>query len=119
SYLQDSRHSPEPEVATSDAGTKKLGLVFNFNASTYPHFVVDAIQGDADEANSRMMGKTEKLDLTKYVNTELFSEDDKMLLQQIRKLQASEVNKYLNRNSPFSGIWENIIQTDGDELPEE
>ena len=42
-----------------------------------------------------------------------------MLLQQIRKLQTSEVNKYLNRNSPFSGIWENIIQTDGEELPEE
>jgi non-specific serine/threonine protein kinase len=42
-----------------------------------------------------------------------------MLLQQVRKIQASEVNKYLNRNSPFSGIWENIIQTDGDELPEE
>jgi non-specific serine/threonine protein kinase len=42
-----------------------------------------------------------------------------MLLQQVRKLQASEINKYLNRNSPFSGIWENIIHTDGDELPEE
>ena len=65
------------------------------------------------------MGKIEKLDLSKYVNTELFSEEDKMLLQQIRKLQASEVNKYLNRNSPFSGIWENIIHTEGDELPEE
>ena len=49
----------------------------------------------------------------------MFSEEDKQLLQQIRKLQASEINKYLDRNSPFSGIWENIIQTDGDELPEE
>jgi non-specific serine/threonine protein kinase len=29
------------------------------------------------------------------------------------------VNKYINRNSPFSGFWENIIHTEGDELPEE
>ena len=109
----------QPEVATIDIPVKKLGLIFNFNTTTYPYFTVDAIQGDADEDNKKMLGKTEKLDLTKYVNTELFSEDDKIVLQQIRKLQASEVNKYLNRNSPFSGIWENIIQTDGEEFPEE
>ena len=115
----------EPKVqveevsAVANTTTKKLGLVFNFNADAYPYFVVDAIQGSFDEKTQKIIGKTEKLDLTKYVNTEAFSEDDKMFLQQIRKLQASEINKYLNRNSPFSGIWENIIHTDGDELPEE
>jgi len=119
SYMQDTRATQEPEVEVTENATKKLGLVFNFNATVYPYFVVDAIQGEADDNNSKLLGKVEKLDLTKYVNTELFSEDDKMLLQQIRKIQTSEVNKYLNRNSPFSGIWENIIQTDGDELPEE
>ena len=119
SYMQDTSASQEPEVEVTENATKKLGLVFNFNATVYPHFVVDAIQGEADDNNSKLLGKVEKLDLTKYVNTELFSEDDKMLLQQIRKIQTSEVNKYLNRNSPFSGIWENIIQTEGDELPEE
>jgi len=36
-----------------------------------------------------------------------------------KKIADSEVNKYLNRNSPFSGIWENIIHHEGDELPEE
>ncbi len=118
-YLQDSRPIEMEELETIPTANKKLGLVFNFNAATYPYFVVDAIQGDVDEKSNALLGKAEKLDLTKYVNTDLFSEDDKMLLQQIRKLQTSEVNKYLNRNSPFSGIWENIIQTDGDELPEE
>jgi len=44
---------------------------------------------------------------------------DKQLVQQVRKLQSAEINKYLDRNSPFSGIWENIIHTDGDDLPEE
>jgi non-specific serine/threonine protein kinase len=118
-YMQDTRATAVPEEPTPEVATKKLGLVFNFNATAYPYFIIDAVQGDVDEKTSKILGKTEKLDLTKYVNTELFSEDDKMLLQQIRKIQTSEVNKYLNRNSPFSGIWENIIQTDGDELPEE
>ena len=109
----------QQEVATIENPVKKLGFIFNFNTTAYPYFIIDAIQGDADDDNNKLLGKIEKLDLTKYVNTELLSEDDKILLQQIRKLQSSEVNKYLNRNSPFSGIWENIIQTDGDEFPEE
>ncbi|UAY52117.1 DEAD/DEAH box helicase [Ferruginibacter albus] len=108
----------ETAVVTAPA-IKKLGIVFNFNSTTYPYFIVDAIQGEADEENRKFVSKPEKLDLTKYVNTDFFSEEDKMLLQQIRKLQSSEINKYINRNSPFSGIWENIIHNENDELPEE
>jgi SNF2 family DNA or RNA helicase len=110
---------PEPEAATEIQPQKKLGVVFNFNAPQYPHFIVDAVQGDADDADKKYVGKVEKLDLAKFVSTDLFSEADKQLLQLVRKLQTTEVNKYLDRNSPFSGIWENIIQNDGDELPEE
>jgi hypothetical protein len=106
-------------VSEEVVATKKLGVVFNFNHNTYPYFLVDAIQGDYNNTTKKLVGKAEKLDLTKYVNTEYFSEDDKMLLQQVRKLQATEISKYLNRNSPFSGIWDNIIHTDGDDLPEE
>ena len=109
----------DTETAITAQPEKKLGVVFNYNAATYPYFTIDAIQGDADEENKKYSGKTEKLDLAKFVNTDAFSEEDKQLLQQVRKLQPSEINKYLDRNSPFSGIWENIIQTDGDELPEE
>ena len=122
SYMQDmplAKTTAAVAVAEEPVPTKKLGLVFNFNATAYPYFVVDTVQGDFNNDSKKFIGKTEKLDLTKYVNTEPFSEDDKMLLQQVRKLQPSEVNKYLNRNSPFSGIWENIIHTEGDELPEE
>ncbi len=98
---------------------KKLGVVFNFNETVYPYFTIDAVEGEADEDNKKYLGKAEKLDLVKFVDAEVYSEEDKQLLQQVRKLQTSEINKYLDRNSPFSGIWENIIQTDGDELPEE
>lgn len=106
-------------VAEAAVAEKKLGVVFNFNSTTYPGFTIDAVQGDADDDNKKYVGKVEKLDLARFVNTEVFSEDDKQLLQQVRKLQHTEVNKYLDRNSPFSGIWENIIHTEGDELPEE
>ncbi|MEO6541610.1 MAG: SNF2 helicase associated domain-containing protein, partial [Ferruginibacter sp.] len=110
---------PAEEITVEEQPAKKLGVVFNFNATMYPYFDVDAVQGDANEAQIKYVGKVEKLDLTKFVNSELFSEDDKQLLQQVRKLQSNEINKYLDRNSPFSGIWENIIHTDGDDLPEE
>ncbi|MEO7524435.1 MAG: SNF2-related protein [Ferruginibacter sp.] len=107
------------EIVVEEIPLKKLGVVFNFNAKVYPGFTIEAIQGDADDSVKKYLSKIETLDLTKFVNTDLFSEDDKQLFQQVRKLQDSEINKYLNRNSPFSGIWENIIHTDGDDLPEE
>ncbi|MDB5202208.1 MAG: SNF2-related protein [Ferruginibacter sp.] len=110
--------APVAEVAVQEKNIR-LGLVFNFNAKIYPGFSVDAVQGEVNDEGLAYVDKTEKLDLTKFVNTDIFTEDDKQLFQQVRKLQEIEVNKYLNRNSPFSGIWENIIHTDGDDLPEE
>ncbi len=109
----------EAETPAPAQAEKRLGVVFNFNTTAYPHFTVDAIQGEANEDNKKYTGKVEKIDLAKYVNTDVFDENDKQLLQQVRKLQPAEINKYLDRNSPFSGIWENIIHTDTDELPEE
>src|SRR5439155_22438984 len=44
---------------------------------------------------------------------------DKDLLTLLRKLQETEINKYISRNSPFSGIWENIIHQEEDDLPDE
>ena len=41
------------------------------------------------------------------------------MIPSIRRMQEAEVTRYLNRNSPFSGIWENIIHHETDELPEE
>jgi non-specific serine/threonine protein kinase len=107
------------EIVVEEKNGKKLGLVFNFNTKNYPGFTIEAVQGDADEANTNYISKAEALDLTKFVSTDAYTEDDKLLFQQVRKLQDSEVNKYLNRNSPFSGIWENIIHNDGEDLPDE
>lgn len=113
------KQSEADVLETKESPPKRLGLVFNFNSKTFPSFSVDAVQGEQDEDQKKFIGKVEAIDLTKYVNTDVFGEEDKMLFQQIRKLQAPEVNKFLNRNSPFSGIWENIIQNEGEELPDE
>ncbi|HKP32502.1 MAG TPA: SWIM zinc finger family protein, partial [Chitinophagaceae bacterium] len=98
---------------------QRVGIVFNFNHSAFPGFKIEAISGDTNEEGSHFVGKVEKLDLTKFVDTAGYNEQDKQLITSLRKLQESEVTKYLNRNSPFSGIWENIIHHETDELPEE
>jgi superfamily II DNA or RNA helicase len=99
--------------------THRLGVVINFNKKNYPYFTIDAVWGEVNDENNAFSGKTEKLDLTKYVDAVNFSEPDKQLLASLRKLQESEINKYISRNSPFSGIWENIIHQDEDDLPED
>ena len=107
------------EKAPDTLQYQKLGVVLRYDAQQYPFVQADAIKGEVDEASKQFTGKTERLDLTKFVNTEDLNEDDKMLIQHLRKLLPSEVTRYLNRNSPFSGIWENIIQQHDDDLPEE
>ncbi|MGC4035547.1 MAG: DEAD/DEAH box helicase [Chitinophagaceae bacterium] len=96
-----------------------LGIVFNFNKKGYPRFALDAIQGELNDAGNNFTGKVEKLDLSKYVSTDAYSEKDKQLVTAIRKLQDIEINKYISRNSPFSGIWENIIHQEEDDLADE
>lgn len=101
------------------APSLKMGLVITSLPKQYPNIQLEAVQGEANDSITKYVSKTAKLDLTKFINTEVFSEDDKMLLQQLRKFMPAEVSRYLNRNSPFSGIWENIIQQNNDELPDE
>lgn len=97
----------------------KVGIVFVINPNQYPFLQVECIQGVPNETNTAFVSKVEKLDLNKYVNLDLFDEDDMQLIQQLRKLLPAEISKYINRNSPFGGIWENIIQQQDEELPEE
>ena len=112
------------ESPAMDKAAFKLGLVVTTDPSQYPFIAIEAIQAETDDDFSKYTGKIEKLDLNKFINTEVFNEDDKIMVQQLRKLMHVEVSKYLNRNSPFSGVWDNIIQLntiDGrpDSLPEE
>lgn len=110
-----------PQVAEAEIArpSQRLGMVFNLNKKNYPQFTVDVVMGEPDDSNSAFAGKVEKLDISRYVNTDNLSDSDKELLTLLRKLQESEINKYISRNSPFSGIWENIIHQEEDDLPDE
>ena len=108
----------EPEEILSSAA-KRVGIVFNFNHGSYPGFALDAVLGESNDEQTSYVGKVEKIDLTKFVNIDSFNEEDKQLITSLRKMQESEITRYLNRNSPFSGIWENIIHHEEDGLPEE
>ncbi len=107
------------EEEKSAGSANRLGIVFNFNHTTYPGFILDAVTGESNDDQTSYTGKVEKMDLSKFVNTDSFTETDRQLIPSLRKMQASEITKYLNRNSPFSGIWENIIHHEEDDLPEE
>jgi len=118
------RPVPEPEPVTEieekEAGSiQRLGIVFNFNHGAYPGFAVEAVSGESNDDQTSYAGKVEKMELIKFANTESFTENDKQLIYSLRKVQEQEINKYLNRNSPFSGMWENIIHQEEDDLPEE
>ena len=107
----------EPEKRTPLVG-RRLGAVVNFNKPGFPHFFIDLVEGEVNEEGS-FTGNVAKLELNKYINVDVYSEEDRNLVNVVRKLQDSEVNKYVSRNSPFSGIWENIIQSSDDELPDD
>ncbi|MEO8582693.1 MAG: SNF2-related protein [Flavitalea sp.] len=109
--------SDSVEVIVSPA--QRMGVVFNFNSNAYPKFSIEAVAGETNDQYNAFVGKVAKLDLSKFINTDVFQESDKLLVPSIRKLQETEITKYLNRNSPFSGIWENIIHHEDDALPEE
>ncbi|HZH38070.1 MAG TPA: SNF2 helicase associated domain-containing protein, partial [Flavisolibacter sp.] len=98
--------------------TKRFATVFNFNRDSYPFFSIDLIEGEMDEEGI-FAGTAQKLELSRYVETEGYREEDKLLLQLVRKLQDGEIDKYVSRNSPFAGFWENIVQQEGEDLPAE
>lgn len=99
--------------------TQRLGVVFNFNKKTYPYFTIDVVMGEAEKNASAFDDKVQKLDLTKYVETEGLLEKDQAIFSLLRKVQEQEINKYVSRNSPFSGIWENIIQQEDDDITDD
>ena len=105
---------PDEMVFTT---AQKIGVVFNANEKMFPGFSIDAVTGEFSETGDAFTGKVEKLDLGKFISVEGMPEEEASLLQQLRKFQSVEINKFISRNSPFSGIWENIIQSEEEDLP--
>ncbi|GEP92981.1 non-specific serine/threonine protein kinase [Chitinophaga terrae (ex Kim and Jung 2007)] len=108
---------PQPEETITIS--QRLAVVFNANEQLYPHFKIDLVSGEVNEEQTAFVSLASKLDLTKYVDFYQFKEKDRELIAPIRKLQGPEVSKFLSKNSPFAGIWENITHENEEELPTE
>lgn len=105
---------PEPEEVKPAVQEKRLGVVFNFAHAPYPYFSVDLVEGMPDANGEKLLPNAVKIDLGKYIPAESYNEFDQKILLQCRKLLHTEVTRFLNRNSPFAGIWDTIVH-DGDE----
>src|ERR1700729_1867333 len=83
----------EPAVVVQEedkaiGNLQRVGVVFLFNHEGFPGFSLDAVAGESNEEQTAFTGKAEKMDLTKFVNTEPFSELDRQLIPFLRKMQG-------------------------------
>jgi len=125
--VQESRSLPAGEAERweraaaqpTTVSVQQLGVVLAMEGELYQPLQFIAIQGEPDETQSKYISKVTRLDISKYIDQDVFSDDDKATLELLRKLQPSEVSKFLDKNSPFSGIWENIIHQHEGGLPDE
>ncbi len=108
----------ETEVLSEQAIVKKLAIVIRYDPTQYPFLQLNAVCGEMNEDNS-LVNKPELLDLSKFIPTEQFNVEEKKALSFLRKCLPMEVDRYLTRNSPFSGNWENIIQQHDEALAPE
>lgn len=103
---------PEAPVAPIEPReyVKQLGVVLNAQESEFPYFSVDLVEGELNLEKTSFVGNVSKLDTGKYISTEQYNFSDRDLINLVRKMQKSEVVKYISRNSPFGDLWENIQQ---------
>jgi SNF2 family DNA or RNA helicase len=105
--------APEPDVP------RRLVVVIGFGEKSYPYFSTEIFSGELNEELNQFVSQASRLDLSKYVEYYSYREKDRELIPLVRKLMGSELNKYLNKNSPFSGIWDNIYEDQESTLPAE
>lgn len=109
----------EPEVIEEENLTQRIGLVLSVNQRQYPFLQFDAVKGETNTDATSFIDKVQRVDFGKYMNYDKIVTEDRSLLQQLRKITTNEITRYLDRNSPFSGIWDNIIQQKGQPLTED
>ncbi len=99
--------------------SKRLGIVFNFNHKIYPFFNIDVVEGLVGESGNNFLPNITKLDVTKFIELNQYIPEDSLLLQSCRKLQAEEIKKFLDRNSPFAKMWDSIIPDENEVFSDE
>lgn len=95
-------------VSKKEQIRKRLAVVLNMQYERFPFFIVDIVKGEVIEETGMFTGKLEKVDISKHIDGDDICEEDLSMLPLIRKLQIAEMNKFVNRNSPFASIWDHI-----------
>jgi non-specific serine/threonine protein kinase len=119
SHSQQVENGDLETSSTAQKTIQRYGLVIQQEEHNYPYLSFHIIRGEANEQETEYVGKVEKIDILKFVTPYDMNEEDKALLQLVRKLQPAEMSKYLNKNSPFQGIWDTIVHADEASLPDE
>ncbi len=108
--LEDSTNiTNTTKVIDSTNYEKRLGIVFNLNTKTFPFFAVELIEGVLNEDTIHFIGNIAIVDTQKYIVPERYPSQDRELIALTRKLQNTEIAKYISKNSPFGDIWDNIV----------
>jgi non-specific serine/threonine protein kinase len=89
--------------------SKALGVVINANHHKIPFFSLEMISGEKDDESGHFIGRIEKSEPGTYDVTDSTQEK---IIKLFKKFEASEIEKFLKRNSPFASIWENIVVDD-------
>ena len=105
----------------STKATTRLGVVLQVAIPEFPFLQLDLISGEVNDAQDHFVGSVQQLELSRYMDYYSYAREDRELIGPIRKLQATERNKYLNRNSIYAGLWEHLYidQKDETAIPQE
>ncbi len=99
--------------------TYRIGLVINCNEKAYPYFTIDLIEGEYSAGNAEYIGNIKKIEIGKYIAVEKYPPIDRSLISSARKTMASEVEKYISKNSSFGDMWDTIISNEGEDISPE
>lgn len=101
------------EEPVEEAEPKQLGLVLETQTDWYPHCGVELITGETNEAQTKFIDKIEKIELQKYLNTEVFEPLEQEWVAMARKIMPEEIVKYLKKTLPFGdflGDYQSVLK---------
>lgn len=107
-----------PVVLEPESNEQRIGIVITENNLQYPYVQFNAVKGETNDAGTNFIDQIQRLDFGKPINQNKIARQDWAIANTLRKLSVSEINRYLDRNSEFSGIWDNIVQQKGQTLAE-
>lgn len=88
---------------------KNLGIIIVYNKEQFPHFEIKVVEGEIlDEAKEFGTASLVELDISRYFDTKQYSLQDRSLIQQLRKLNTLEIEKFIARHSPYGDLWKSI-----------